>query len=111
MRKIIVQNNEVNKDGSNTVNCVFWLSVPAKVKKPAVGTTSQVSDASPAELVALQDGSIVEKAMSITVNTITDARVILPRMYQDEQKNITDQGTKTDYAGFYWDGAKWNAPA
>lgn len=115
MRQIIILNNNLNLDGTTTVNYVYWISVPAIIQKANPSATSVVPNITQAELTALQNGSVIEQQVSSLLSPgfiASDAAATLIRGYTAQQNLYTQQGLAKNYAGAYYDGTSWfNLPA
>lgn len=109
-RKIIVLDQ--TPAGNDIVfGVAYWLDVPAARQALLAnpGTRSRVSDITPGELTALQNGSIVEQGDTIqfAANTSLGAmETELQSQFATRQAALNADKTKQRY-GSAWDGTTW----
>lgn len=112
VKKIIVLDAQPGPDGSTLLRAVFWFDVPAARRVPIPQTISSYRDATPSEVSALQDGSVLEKVASFYVPAgATGAQVKgnLEARYASALAKISGLPNPNKYYGASWDGTVWSS--
>jgi hypothetical protein len=99
-------------DGNpNSYNVAFWADVPAARQGyyASTGAGSQWKDALPADIAALQNGSVVEHVRPHQMpsgTTLAQIEAYLQNQWQNYQNAVTNFNSWVHY-GSTWDGTTW----
>ena len=109
-RQIIIQ-ERINIPSDFSFRYVFWASIPATRQSFNVNAlaTSTVKDATAAEILAIQNGQIIEQqntANYISGTPIASIQADLIAKFNAFQAQVTAQNPWTFY-GTSWDGTTW----
>lgn len=121
-RQIIILNVANSSDGTSVeVQGVFWLVAPATRTKPVPAFVSAVPlstavawGITPAELLALQAGTLVEQPfdtgqMPKQGLTVPSVETTLQTAYTAAQAALTGAAPASKFIGAFWDGTTWTA--
>ncbi len=109
VKRIIILNRA--REDTPSFACLLWADVPLNQRKHHVNPTamSVYRDVTAQELAAIRDGSVVERAMTISMepgSTMAEIKSHLEEAWQAYQDEITGDKTSEHY-GTTWDGTNW----
>jgi len=110
MAKKIIVLERIGEPSDESYNYVLWATVPAG-REPAYADdakTSAYKDATPEELTALRDGSVVERfgTLQYQAGQGSAFKQDLQKLHNEFQQEIT-QANPHDRYGTYHDGNTW----
>lgn len=110
MRQIIIQ-DRINIPSDFSFRYVFWVTVPSSRQSfyANPSATSAVKDASSAELLAIQNGQVLEKqdiGMYVAGTSISSIQADLISKWNTYQAYI-NSANPWQYYGSSWDGSVW----
>jgi hypothetical protein len=116
-RQVIVL--DVRLDSVLSVTAAFWLVVPVNMVKPSPGAGSALPlstavswGITPAELLAIQAGTVREMVTTITgpkATTALQAQAALASAYGDQQAALNAVTPGAKWIGAFFDGTTWTA--
>jgi len=111
MRQIIILNNQLNQDKTQTADYVFWISIPVSQQVPNPSAVSLVPDITQSELSALQSGAIIEMEQSSIFTATQDMAAKAISDFNTIQAYYNSKASIKKYSGAYYDGTWHNLPA
>lgn len=119
MRQIIIIDTKrmqyANGPDDIILRAAFWYPVPVGSESPlgAQAGITKVASATPAEIAALQDGTVIEYIYTTTFSlgaTGPQIRASLIAAYNAVTLPESPRPNPTRYNGASWDGSTWTLP-
>lgn len=111
--QIIILNTHNQTDGSFYVSGVFWLVAPLNLIIPSPSFKSQVTNIIAAQLLLLQNGTLVERifhtGLYVSGTSLEDIKTDLQSLYTSSQAELDSfSPPSSGFVGSVYDGASWS---
>ena len=113
LERLSTKETQYGSDTPQFWSYALWADVPAARQSfyANATATSAVRNIAPADLLAIQNGSVVEKVATLQVPkgaTIGQLQTALETIWSAYQTEVTNFNPWNRY-GTFWDGASWTA--